>query len=183
MKLFMAKSNRDDLAVLRGLLADGQVTPVIDRTYPLSEVPEALRYLEQGLARARSSSPCSPAGQSGRAGRGRAWSLDRQHFVQVKYGEQAADGPAWRPQDQGAADRAGLMGGIHQDIDAAGVDEAHPGEIYHQIGTVRRFHRARDGIGKERGRRHVHLSGHLNDDPRRTTVRILPLNESVKCLD
>ena len=29
-------------------LAGSQITPVVDRTYPLSEVPEAIRYLEDG---------------------------------------------------------------------------------------------------------------------------------------
>ncbi len=47
---FLARQSRDDLAVLRELLQSGQVTPVIDRTYPLSEVPQAIRYLEQGHA-------------------------------------------------------------------------------------------------------------------------------------
>jgi NADPH:quinone reductase-like Zn-dependent oxidoreductase len=47
---FLAKPNRDDLAVLRDLLLAGKISPAIDRTYPLSEVPEAIRYLEQGHA-------------------------------------------------------------------------------------------------------------------------------------
>ena len=50
---FLAKPNSGDLAVLRDLLVAGKVTPVIDRTYPLSEVPEAIRYLEQGHARGK----------------------------------------------------------------------------------------------------------------------------------
>ena len=41
-------NNRDDLAFLAELFASGQVLPVIDRRYPLSEVPEALRYLGAG---------------------------------------------------------------------------------------------------------------------------------------
>lgn len=41
------------LAALRGLIEAGQVTPVIDRTYPLKEVPEAIRYLEAEHARAK----------------------------------------------------------------------------------------------------------------------------------
>jgi NADPH:quinone reductase-like Zn-dependent oxidoreductase len=53
MTFFMAEQSRDDLAVLVGLLETGKVTPVIDRTYPLSEVPQALRYLETGHARAK----------------------------------------------------------------------------------------------------------------------------------
>jgi NADPH:quinone reductase-like Zn-dependent oxidoreductase len=43
-------NNKEDLAVLAGLFETGKVVPVIDRCYPLSEVPEALRYLEQGHA-------------------------------------------------------------------------------------------------------------------------------------
>jgi NADPH:quinone reductase-like Zn-dependent oxidoreductase len=41
-------NNREDLAFLAELFASGQVLPVIDRHYPLSEVPEALRYLGAG---------------------------------------------------------------------------------------------------------------------------------------
>jgi NADPH:quinone reductase-like Zn-dependent oxidoreductase len=47
---FLAQQRREDLAVLRQLLEDRKVTPIIDRTYPLSGVPEAIRYLEQGHA-------------------------------------------------------------------------------------------------------------------------------------
>ena len=50
MVFFLAHQNKDDLAVLRELLETGKVTPVIDRTYPLSEVAEAIGYLEQGHA-------------------------------------------------------------------------------------------------------------------------------------
>ena len=39
--------------VLKELIEAGKVTPVIDRSYPLSEVPEAIRYLEQGHARGK----------------------------------------------------------------------------------------------------------------------------------
>ena len=41
-------NNRDDLAFLAELFEAGKVVPVIDRCYPLSEVPEALRYLQEG---------------------------------------------------------------------------------------------------------------------------------------
>ena len=47
---FLAKPSRDDLAVLRDLLLAGKISPVIDRTYPLSEAGEAIRYLEEGHA-------------------------------------------------------------------------------------------------------------------------------------
>ena len=40
------RQSKDDLQVLTGLIEAGKVTPVIDRTYPLCEVPEAIRYLE-----------------------------------------------------------------------------------------------------------------------------------------
>lgn len=45
--------NKKDLGVLKELLEAGKVVPVIDRRYPLSEVPEALRYLEEGHARGK----------------------------------------------------------------------------------------------------------------------------------
>ena len=50
---FLAKLNRDDLVVLRDLLETGKVTPVVDRRYELSEVPDALRYLGEGHARGK----------------------------------------------------------------------------------------------------------------------------------
>ena len=48
-----AKPNQKDLAFLKELLEAGKVVPVIDRCYPLREVPEALRYLEAGHARGK----------------------------------------------------------------------------------------------------------------------------------
>ena len=51
--LFTAKLSKEDLAILRGLLESGKVKPVIDRTYPLSETAEAIRYLELGHARGK----------------------------------------------------------------------------------------------------------------------------------
>lgn len=42
-----------DVAILTGLIEAGTLTPVIDRTYPLSEVPDALRYLDEGRARGK----------------------------------------------------------------------------------------------------------------------------------
>jgi NADPH:quinone reductase-like Zn-dependent oxidoreductase len=43
-------NKKEDLDFLEGLFEAGKVVPVIDRHYPLSEVPEALRYLEEGQA-------------------------------------------------------------------------------------------------------------------------------------
>ncbi|MFF3245288.1 NAD(P)-dependent alcohol dehydrogenase [Streptomyces sp. NPDC002870] len=48
-----ATPNKENLATLRDLAESGKITPVIDRTYPLSEVPEAIRYLEVEHARAK----------------------------------------------------------------------------------------------------------------------------------
>jgi NADPH:quinone reductase-like Zn-dependent oxidoreductase len=45
--------NERDWAFMKELLESGQVRPVIDRRYPLSEVPEALRYLGEGHARGK----------------------------------------------------------------------------------------------------------------------------------
>jgi NADPH:quinone reductase-like Zn-dependent oxidoreductase len=50
---FLAKPSKDDLQFLKELIEAGKVTPVIDRTYPLREVPEAIRYLEEGHARGK----------------------------------------------------------------------------------------------------------------------------------
>ena len=50
---FLAHLGKDDLIVLRELLEAGKVVPVIDRRYPLKEVPEAIRYLEKGHARGK----------------------------------------------------------------------------------------------------------------------------------
>jgi len=50
---FIAKEGSGDLLVLKELIEAGKVTPVIDRTYPLREAPEAIRYLEEGRARGK----------------------------------------------------------------------------------------------------------------------------------
>jgi NADPH:quinone reductase-like Zn-dependent oxidoreductase len=48
-----AKPSVANLNTLREMAEAGQITPAIDRTYPLSEVPEAIRYLEDEHARAK----------------------------------------------------------------------------------------------------------------------------------
>jgi NADPH:quinone reductase-like Zn-dependent oxidoreductase len=48
-----AKPNQKDLVFVKELIEAGKVKPVIDRRYPLSEVPEALRYLEAGHAKGK----------------------------------------------------------------------------------------------------------------------------------
>jgi NADPH:quinone reductase-like Zn-dependent oxidoreductase len=51
--MVLATINKDDLTALKSLLESKKITPVIDRTYPLSEVPAAIRYLEAGHARGK----------------------------------------------------------------------------------------------------------------------------------
>ena len=53
MTSFTVKPNREDLQFLQQLIEAGKLTPMIDRTYPLSGVPEAIRYLEEGHARGK----------------------------------------------------------------------------------------------------------------------------------
>ena len=50
---FVNNENHEDMLILAELIEAGKITPVIDRTYPLSEVPEAIRYLEEGHARGK----------------------------------------------------------------------------------------------------------------------------------
>ena len=51
--MILAELNKDDLGTLAGLMQQGKVTPVIDKTYKLSDAAEALRYLEKGHARGK----------------------------------------------------------------------------------------------------------------------------------
>ncbi len=44
---------KEDVALLKELIEAGKISPVIDRTYPLAHVPEALRYLQEGHARGK----------------------------------------------------------------------------------------------------------------------------------
>jgi NADPH:quinone reductase-like Zn-dependent oxidoreductase len=53
MGVLMAKPNKKDLVFMNELLEAGKVVPVIDRRYPLSEVAEAIRYLEEGHAKGK----------------------------------------------------------------------------------------------------------------------------------
>jgi NADPH:quinone reductase-like Zn-dependent oxidoreductase len=52
-KFFSAKARHDDLQLLAGLMADGKIVSVIDRTSPLAETAGAMRYLELGHARGK----------------------------------------------------------------------------------------------------------------------------------
>jgi NADPH:quinone reductase-like Zn-dependent oxidoreductase len=50
---FIAKVNAQDLVVLKELIEAGKVMPVVDRTYPLSQSPDAIRYLTEGHVRGK----------------------------------------------------------------------------------------------------------------------------------
>jgi NADPH:quinone reductase-like Zn-dependent oxidoreductase len=53
MRMMLSDMNKKDLAILADLIQSGKVKPVIDRTYPYSQLPEAMRYLEEGHARGK----------------------------------------------------------------------------------------------------------------------------------
>jgi NADPH:quinone reductase-like Zn-dependent oxidoreductase len=53
LRPFLSDVSKDDLLALKDLIEAGKVRPVIDRTYPLSETAEAIRYLETGRARGK----------------------------------------------------------------------------------------------------------------------------------
>ena len=53
IRLMWRVNDSRDMAYLAELLGSGAIKPVIDRTYPLAEVPDAMRYLETGEAKGK----------------------------------------------------------------------------------------------------------------------------------
>ena len=53
LRMLVSKENQDDLQTLRELIEAGKLTPLIGRTYPLGEAPEAMRALEAGNTRGK----------------------------------------------------------------------------------------------------------------------------------
>jgi NADPH:quinone reductase-like Zn-dependent oxidoreductase len=51
--MLASRENAEDLVVLQELIESGQVTPAIDRTYPLSETPQAIQHLQDGRAQGK----------------------------------------------------------------------------------------------------------------------------------
>ena len=51
--LHMAKATQEDLAVMKELVESGKVTPVIDHSYPFSDVAQVFRYLKEGHTRGK----------------------------------------------------------------------------------------------------------------------------------
>ena len=53
MGMMMADANHNDLALLADMMQSGKLKPVIDRTYKLSEIQQAIAYVEEGHARGK----------------------------------------------------------------------------------------------------------------------------------
>jgi NADPH:quinone reductase-like Zn-dependent oxidoreductase len=53
LRTYVSSENHEDMIVLKNLIESGKLTPVIDRKYPLAEVPEAIRYLQEGHAQGK----------------------------------------------------------------------------------------------------------------------------------
>jgi NADPH:quinone reductase-like Zn-dependent oxidoreductase len=53
IRMKMTDPKQSDLTFLADLMQSGKLKPVIDRTYKFSELPEAIRYVEQGHARGK----------------------------------------------------------------------------------------------------------------------------------
>jgi NADPH:quinone reductase-like Zn-dependent oxidoreductase len=51
--MLASSENSEDLRVIRDLVESGKVMPAIDRTYSLSDVPAAIRYVSEGHARGK----------------------------------------------------------------------------------------------------------------------------------
>jgi len=50
---YVAKASQEDLILLKEMIEAGRICPAIDRTYPMSEAADAVRYLGSGQARAK----------------------------------------------------------------------------------------------------------------------------------
>jgi NADPH:quinone reductase-like Zn-dependent oxidoreductase len=57
---YVAQTVPEDLVYLKDLIVSGKLRPAIDRTYPLSEAREAMRYVGTGQARAKVVITCMP---------------------------------------------------------------------------------------------------------------------------
>jgi NADPH:quinone reductase-like Zn-dependent oxidoreductase len=53
LSTFIASENSKDLMILRDLLESGKIAPAIDRTYPLSQTPAAIRHVQEGRVRGK----------------------------------------------------------------------------------------------------------------------------------
>ena len=53
MGMMMADANHNDLTILADMMQSGKLKPVIDQTYKLEQVPDAIRYIKEGHARGK----------------------------------------------------------------------------------------------------------------------------------
>ena len=53
LRAVTASENSADMVILKDMIEAGQVTPVIERSYTLAEVPDAIRHIEGGRARGK----------------------------------------------------------------------------------------------------------------------------------
>ncbi|MBI5869236.1 MAG: NAD(P)-dependent alcohol dehydrogenase [candidate division Zixibacteria bacterium] len=53
LRSMMAKTRKDDLVVLKNMIEAGKVTPALDRTFPLAEAAQAIRYLTEGKVKGK----------------------------------------------------------------------------------------------------------------------------------
>lgn len=53
MGLFISSASTADVEILARLMEQGEITPVVDRRYPLTDVADAMRYIEEGHARGK----------------------------------------------------------------------------------------------------------------------------------
>jgi NADPH:quinone reductase-like Zn-dependent oxidoreductase len=53
LRMLIAREHYEELQVLTELIEAGKITPVVDRTYTLSEAADAIRYLDEGRARGK----------------------------------------------------------------------------------------------------------------------------------
>jgi NADPH:quinone reductase-like Zn-dependent oxidoreductase len=62
LTMLMGKENAADLEYLCGVIEAGTLTPVIDRTYTLDQVPDAMRYFDAGKTRGKIAITIQPRG-------------------------------------------------------------------------------------------------------------------------
>ena len=53
LRMFIAKVRQEDLQFLADLIEAGTLTPLVDRSFSLAQVPDAIRYLREGRARGK----------------------------------------------------------------------------------------------------------------------------------
>jgi Zinc-binding dehydrogenase len=103
LTMYISAHRQADLEALRQQVEAGHVTPIVGKTYPLSEVPEAIRHLEGGRHKERSPLPSKLAGALGLADqlagpiRVHRWSYRRDVIGRPSaYRSNCPPGGAWR---------------------------------------------------------------------------------------